>query len=105
MIEEVNEGLKVLGEKRNFDGEISIDDNFIGKEYAAATPECLEAIKLMGEKEGIVLDPVYTGKGFAGIINYIRTKKFTKNENILFIHTGGYPGIVTLTENDRKFFK
>ena len=42
-----------------------------------------------GRKEGILLDPVYSGKGFAGLIGLIKNKKFTKNDNVLFIHTGG----------------
>ena len=41
------------------------------------------------KKEGILLDPVYSGKGFAGLIGLIKNKKLTKNDNVLFIHTGG----------------
>ena len=45
--------------------------------------------KLLAKKEAILLDPVYSGKAFAGLIGLIKNKKFTKNDNILFIHTGG----------------
>ena len=48
-----------------------------------------EATKLLARKEAILLDPVYSGKAFAGLIGLIKNKKFTKDENILFIHTGG----------------
>jgi L-cysteate sulfo-lyase len=48
-----------------------------------------EATKLLATKEAILLDPVYSGKGFAGLIGLIKNKKFTKNDNVLFIHTGG----------------
>jgi len=49
----------------------------------------IEAINLLAKKEAILLDPVYSGKGFAGLIDLIRNKKFTKDDNVLFIHTGG----------------
>ena len=45
--------------------------------------------KLLAKKEGILLDPVYSGKAFAGLIGLVKNKKFTKKDNILFIHTGG----------------
>ena len=48
-----------------------------------------EAVKLLAIKEGILLDPVYSGKAFAGLIGMIRKKQLKKDENILFIHTGG----------------
>ena len=49
----------------------------------------IEATKLLSKKEGILLDPVYSGKGFAGLMGLIKNQKFTKNDNVLFIHTGG----------------
>lgn len=61
-------------------------------------------MKLMGSKEGIVLDPVYTGKAFGGLIDLIRNKCFSKKDNILFIHTGGYPGVANLSEKDENWF-
>mgnify|MGYP001182712856 CR=1 FL=1 len=43
----------------------------------------------LAKKEGILLDPVYSGKGFAGLIGLIKNKDFIKDDNVLFIHTGG----------------
>ena len=43
----------------------------------------------VAKKEAILLDPVYSGKAFAGLIGLIKNKKFTKKDNVLFIHTGG----------------
>ena len=85
--------LKISGKKP---GGINVFDEYIGKGYAIPTPLTLEAIKLMGRKEGIVLDPVYTGKAFGGLIDLIQRNKFSKKDNILFIHTGGYPGMVNM---------
>ena len=64
-------------------------DNYVGDGYGVPTEGMKEAVKLMATKEGILLDPVYSGKGFAGLIGLIRNKKFTKDDNVLFIHTGG----------------
>ena len=64
-------------------------DEYIGSGYGEPTEGMVEATKLLAEKEAILLDPVYTGKGFAGLIGLIRKKKFSKNDNVLFIHTGG----------------
>ena len=49
----------------------------------------IEATNLLAKKEAILLDPVYSGKGFAGLIGLIKNKKYKKNDNVLFIHTGG----------------
>lgn len=68
---------------------ISVDDNYIGAKYGAFTESADEAVKLFAKKEGILLDYVYSGKAAAGMFDYIRKKKTSKNGNILFIHTGG----------------
>tara|TARA_B100000945_G_C20149275_1_gene487721 strand:+ start:423 stop:614 length:192 start_codon:yes stop_codon:yes gene_type:complete len=49
----------------------------------------IEAVQLMACEEGILLDPVYSGKGMAGLIDLIRKKHFIKGDNIVFLHTGG----------------
>ena len=64
-------------------------DEYIGSGYGEPTESMVEATKLLAKKEAILLDPVYTGKGFAGLIGLIRKKQFSKNDNVLFIHTGG----------------
>ena len=69
--------------------EVLVYDEYIGPGYGEPTEGMIEATKLLAKKEAILLDPVYSGKGFAGLIGLIRNKKFTKNDNILFIHTGG----------------
>jgi len=69
--------------------DVIADDEYIGSGYGEPTEGMVEATKLLAKKEAILLDPVYTGKGFAGLIGLIRKKKFSKNDNVLFIHTGG----------------
>jgi len=69
--------------------EVIVYDEYIGPGYGVPSDGMIEATKLLAKKEGILLDPVYSGKGFAGLIGLIKNKKFTKNDNVLFIHTGG----------------
>ena len=69
--------------------EVVAYDDYIGSGYGEPTDGMIEATNLLAKKEAILLDPVYSGKGFAGLIGLINQKKFTKEDNILFIHTGG----------------
>jgi 1-aminocyclopropane-1-carboxylate deaminase/D-cysteine desulfhydrase-like pyridoxal-dependent ACC family enzyme len=59
----------------------------------------IEAVKLMAALEGIVLDPVYTGKAMAGLIDMVRSGRFAANETIVFIHTGGTPGLFAYADS------
>jgi L-cysteate sulfo-lyase len=67
--------------------------DFVGKGYGFSTPGSLEAIQMLARLEGILLDPVYTGKGMAGFLELIRSGFFKKGQNIVFIHTGGSTGL------------
>jgi len=69
--------------------EVIVYDEYIGPGYGEPSDGMIEATKLLAKKEGILLDPVYSGKGFAGLMGLIKNKKLTKNDNVLFIHTGG----------------
>ncbi|HDL85981.1 MAG TPA: pyridoxal-phosphate dependent enzyme, partial [Candidatus Acetothermia bacterium] len=73
--------------------EIIAYDDYIGEGYGIPTPEMKEAVSLVARKEGIFLDPVYTGKAMAGLIDLIRHGELRKGENVIFIHTGGVPGM------------
>jgi 1-aminocyclopropane-1-carboxylate deaminase/D-cysteine desulfhydrase-like pyridoxal-dependent ACC family enzyme len=67
------------------------DGNYVGPAYAVPTPECMRAIKLLAETEGIMSDPVYVGKGLAGLIDHIKTGKLGKRDTVIYLHTGGSP--------------
>ena len=69
--------------------DVIVYDEYIGSGYGEPTESMIEATKLLARKEAILLDPVYSGKAFAGLIGLIKKKKFKKNDNVLFIHTGG----------------
>jgi len=72
---------------------------YIGKAYGLPTPAGLKAIKLVARTEGILCDPVYTGKGLAGLIADIRAGKWRKNQNVVFLHTGGAPALFAYAES------
>ena len=69
------------------------DQSQIGPGYGRDTPACLEAISLVARTEGILLDPVYTGKAMAGLLADIRAGVIPPSESVVFLHTGGLPGI------------
>ena len=64
-----------------------------GPGYAVPSPEGNEAIALMAREEGLFLDPVYTGKAFAGLIRLAREGCFRETDNVLFLHSGGAGGL------------
>ena len=85
---------QMMGKKFEFRPEsILVDDDYIGGGYGVFNDKDKEAIQLFAASEGILLDPVYTGRAAAGMINLIRTGFFNKDEKILFIHTGGTPAL------------
>ena len=73
--------------------DLQADEGYIGPGYGIPTPACLEAIKLLARCEGIFLDPVYTGKAMAGMIDHIRRETFQPDDTVLFLHTGGTPAL------------
>lgn len=68
-------------------------DSYIGPGYAKAGPEIFETIKLLARTEGLVLDPVYTGKAFHGLLQEIRRGQLQGARDVVFIHTGGIFGL------------
>jgi D-cysteine desulfhydrase len=68
-------------------------DDYLGAGYTLPTAGMIEAVTLLARTEGILLDPIYTGKAMAGLIDLARQGRFAKGENVLFLHTGGAPGL------------
>lgn len=86
--------------------DIRILDEYTHAGYGALTPDITEAIRVTALKEGIFLDPVYTGKAMAGLIDLIKQDFFKKTDKIVFIHTGGtaalFPYRKTILEHIKK---
>jgi len=68
-------------------------EGYVGPGYSLPSPDMVEAVELMARSEAILLDPVYTGKSFAGLIGLIRQGLFKKGQNVVFVHTGGSPAL------------
>jgi L-cysteate sulfo-lyase len=69
--------------------DVVADTNYVGPGYGIPQADTLEAVRMFAELEGILLDPVYSGKGAAGLIDYCRKGHFKKGERVVFLHTGG----------------
>jgi 1-aminocyclopropane-1-carboxylate deaminase/D-cysteine desulfhydrase-like pyridoxal-dependent ACC family enzyme len=74
-------------------GRVDIAGGFGGEAYGRPTPEMTDAVRLLAELEGILLDPVYTGKAMAGLIGLAAQGRFDRARAVVFIHTGGTPGL------------
>ncbi len=72
---------------------MSIYDGYVGKEYGVPTEGCKAAILLAGQTEGLILDPVYTGKAMAGCIDLAKRREIGVDRPVLFWHTGGAPAL------------
>jgi D-cysteine desulfhydrase len=76
-------------------GSCRIDHDRIGDGYGAPTPDCREALDLCARLEGLLLDPVYSGKGMAGLIAAVREGRVPRAGTIVFMATGGLPALLT----------
>jgi L-cysteate sulfo-lyase len=67
--------------------------DYVGSGYGQPTPEMIEAVLMLARLEGVLLDPVYSGKAMAGLIDLVRKGAFGRNEQVVFLHTGGTVGL------------
>jgi D-cysteine desulfhydrase family pyridoxal phosphate-dependent enzyme len=96
------EAAQILGSRSQVTAEDLInDENYIGPGYGIATPGCVEAIRMLASCEGILLDPVYTGKAMAGMIDHVRRGDIDPGETIVFLHTGGTPALFAHVDDFR----
>ena len=97
---------ELLGENISFSpGEIGVNSDYLGMGYGKLGLKEKEAILLFSKYEGIVLDPVYTAKAAAGMIDLVRKGFFKKGETILFLHTGGTPSLFTSEYTNKMLSK
>lgn len=72
---------------------IHIDGSQLGEGYGLPTPAMIEAVHLMARCEGLLVDPVYSGKAFAGLLADLGQGRYRAGDNVLFVMTGGTPGL------------
>ncbi len=87
------EATSLLGMASLPDGEIIVYDEYIGPGYGIMTDACREAMGLVAQTEGVLLDPVYTGKAMAGLIGLVRQGVLKRGQTVVFVHTGGVPAL------------
>lgn len=78
--------------------DVNLNSGFVGEDYAVPTPEGMAAIRLLWQKEGVLLDPVYTGKAMAGLISLLERGELSGR--IIFWHTGGTPSVFRYSATD-----
>jgi 1-aminocyclopropane-1-carboxylate deaminase/D-cysteine desulfhydrase-like pyridoxal-dependent ACC family enzyme len=94
-----NEAIAALGlDIEIAEHEVVNTDAFVGKGYGLPSDAGDEAVRLFARTEGIILDPIYTGKAAAGLIAHIREGRFQSDDVVVFVHTGGTPAIFTWNE-------
>ena len=80
------------------DEAVEANCDYVGIGYGHPTLGMIEAVRMLARAEGIFLDPVYSGKGMAGLIDLVRKGAFSRGEKIVFLHTGGSSGLFGYTE-------
>jgi 1-aminocyclopropane-1-carboxylate deaminase/D-cysteine desulfhydrase-like pyridoxal-dependent ACC family enzyme len=71
--------------------DVVVDDAFLGAGYGAPSIAGTAAIELLARTEGVLADPVYSGKALAGLLAAVRSSAFSPGEAVVFVHTGGAP--------------
>lgn len=95
-----NDAANILGfdNTQVADTDIQNTDDYVGQAYGYLTPECIDALKLVVKTEGIFLDPVYTAKAMACLIDHIQQGKLGRDDTVIFLHTGGTPALFAYQE-------
>jgi D-cysteine desulfhydrase family pyridoxal phosphate-dependent enzyme len=99
MVAEANAAAVHLGlDTRLAEADVTMHDEYIGAAYGLPTPEGLAAIRRVARAEGIVLEPTYTAKAMAGLIDHVRRGTIGPDETVVFVHTGGLPALFAYNE-------
>jgi D-cysteine desulfhydrase family pyridoxal phosphate-dependent enzyme len=77
---------------------VNVVDRYVGPGYGQPTQGMVEAVRLVAQLEGILLDPVYTGKTMAGLIDLVRRGELERDDTVVFWHTGGVPALFAYSE-------
>jgi D-cysteine desulfhydrase len=97
---------RLLEEEITFTADdIDVSDQYFGTKYAVPSEAGNAAILLAGRTEGLVLDPVYTGKAMSGLIDLAKTGQIDINRPVVFLHTGGSPALMAYEEEFRGYRK
>ncbi|MBO6541743.1 MAG: D-cysteine desulfhydrase family protein [Alphaproteobacteria bacterium] len=98
LLEIANQTATRIGAADVLDRDIHVDFRHVGDGYGLPTSAMVSAVELVARTEGILLDPVYSGKGMAGLIAQILNGEIDADETVIFLHTGGMPGLFAYSE-------
>lgn len=98
LLEIANQTATRIGAADVLDRDIHVDFRHVGDGYGLPTSAMVSAVELVARTEGILLDPVYSGKGMAGLIAQILNGEINADETVIFLHTGGMPGLFAYSE-------
>jgi D-cysteine desulfhydrase family pyridoxal phosphate-dependent enzyme len=89
-----------LGEPRRFDpAQVPlVEERYVGEAYGKPSPQGMAALRCLANREGILLDPVYTAKAFAGLLDLSERGELGRDEPLIFLHTGGLPALFAFEE-------
>jgi L-cysteate sulfo-lyase len=98
-LEKTRRTLELIAPDANLaDGDVVVDGQHRGEGYGIPTQGMIAAVRLLARAEGLLLDPVYTGKAFAGLLHDIAAGVYKPGDNVLFVMTGGMPGLFAYRE-------
>ncbi len=101
IVENIEDYIQVGFDIRSED--IKIIDDYIGEGYGIVDKKLVESLKIVAEREGVFLDPVYTGKAMTGLLGLIEKGFINSSQKVIFIHTGGLPALFSYREKIEKF--
>jgi 1-aminocyclopropane-1-carboxylate deaminase/D-cysteine desulfhydrase-like pyridoxal-dependent ACC family enzyme len=99
-IEAARDALAMLGWQIDLaESDVESYDDYVETAYGEPSPRGLEAMRIAARTEGLMLDPIYTGKAMAGVIDHARRGLLDRNSTVVFIHTGGLPAMFAFTDD------
>ena len=90
-------GLLGLADVRFTPEEVNLTTNYVGEAYGIPTAAGNDALLYLARTESLLLDPVYTGKAFAGLLDHVRTGRISRGARVVFVHTGGQPALFSFS--------
>jgi len=101
---EVSKIIQGVGEMlgAQLSGDVTVLDKYVGAGYGVPSAQGGEAIEMLARTEGVILDPVYTAKAMAALIDWVRKGRLTENDNVLFWHTGGQLALFYVPEKRER---
>ena len=97
-------GSDLLGFSESLDPEeIETTFDYVGPHHGSVTPEGVEAIRTTAATESVILDPAYTGKAMAALMADVRRGRFSEEDNLVFVHTGGIPMLFEAAEQVSRY--